>query len=291
MWALDICLCPQRRRGEAGHQLELHSWKLQMPRSHASLWTAQVVLMPNQPNPPPRRVPKVGTLWLPPIWEPSGKAHPPQSFLIKWIQHTTSLVDRKTMWISCLTAQIRLPPPSNLCVQPRHCSHPPRFIRGDPGWVTCAVQCGEPGEPGQHTVCDAESSSSHLLHAGPWATHLSARNRQGECEEVRTATRRRSLHRAGDTYMPGIRGWQGWGSPVHTCLVQPPASLQEPGSGPSGHETLHSRVFWMTHSRTIFIFPGLTTLCTAIHLVMFFVSIHILKLVSFLLITSMNSWV
>lgn len=38
-------------------------------------------------------------------------------------------------------------------------------------------------------------------------------------------------------------------------------------------------------------FPGLTTLCTAIHLVMFFISIHILKLVSFLMIVSMNSWV
>ena len=70
---------------------------MQMPRSHASLWTAQVVLMPKQPNPPPRGVPEVGTLQLSPIQEPLGKAHPPQSFLIKCIQCTTSLVDRKTL--------------------------------------------------------------------------------------------------------------------------------------------------------------------------------------------------
>ena len=39
----------------------------------------------------------MGTLQLPPIREPTGKAHPPQSFLIKWTQCTTSLVDRKTL--------------------------------------------------------------------------------------------------------------------------------------------------------------------------------------------------
>ena len=48
----------------------------------------------------------------------------------------------------------------------------------------------------------AHATSSTL---GP-GSHVSVQGiDKEECEEVRAATRRRSLHRAGDTYMPGTR--------------------------------------------------------------------------------------
>lgn len=86
MWALDICPCPQHL-GEAGSHWSC-SWKMQMPGPRPSLWTSWVVPMLNQSDPSPRGVPDVGTHRPPPIWEPSGKSHPPKSFLIKWIQWT-----------------------------------------------------------------------------------------------------------------------------------------------------------------------------------------------------------